>query len=75
MKYLNCKVFYITFTLNKVFPDLLEQTILLCTEIMTCLIFKCPLLAVVAKDLDNKENTRKYFVFPRFSVFIFVGGH
>lgn len=54
MKYLNCKVFYITFTLNnildEVFPDLLEQLVLLCTEIMTCLIFKCLLLAVVGLE-------------------------
>jgi len=51
--YLTCKVFYITFALNsilgQVFPDLLEQIILLCTE-MICLIFKCLLLAVVGLE-------------------------
>lgn len=51
MEYLNCKVFYVTFTLKnilgQVFPDLLKQIILLYMEIMICLIFKCLLVAVV----------------------------
>lgn len=54
MEYSNCKVFYITFTLNnilgQVFPDLLEQIILLCTDIVICLVFKCLLLAVVGLE-------------------------